>query len=115
MACGVARILSHWAGSASTAITAAPNRAHSTATEPDPAPTSQIVRPGAGPSRASTSARTSALVIIESRCSNASSGSAHPSGAPGWPASQRGGPGACVLVEADEDVGVGEAGPRTGR
>ena len=49
-----------------------------------------MTRPGAGPSRARTSARTSALVIIESRCSNASSGSAQPSGAPWWPASQRG-------------------------
>ena len=53
-----------------------------------------MTRPGAGPSRARISARTSALVIIESRCSNASSGSAHPSGAPWWPASQRGVPGA---------------------
>ena len=37
---------------------------------PAAAPMSQMVRPSPGPSRASTSARTSALVIIESRCSN---------------------------------------------
>ena len=53
-----------------------------------------MTRPGAGPSRARISARTSALVIIESRCSNASSGRAQPSGAPWWPASQRGSLGA---------------------
>ena len=81
---------SHWAWSASTAMTYAPKRAHSTATDPEPAPTSQMVRPGAGPRRASTSARTSALVIIESRCSKASSGRAQRCGAPAWPASQRG-------------------------
>ena len=102
-----ARIRSHCAESDSTAITWAPNRAHSTATEPEPAPTSQIVRPGAGPSRASTSARTSALVIIESRCSNASSGSAQPSGAPWWPR-QPAGRARRLLVQRDEDVGVGE-------
>ena len=69
----------HCAGSRSTAITAAPNRAHSTATEPEPAPTSHTRVPGRGPSRASARARTSGLVTIESRCSNASSPSAHPS------------------------------------
>ena len=99
------RILSHWAWSASTAITWAPNRAHSTATEPEPAPTSQIVRPGPGPSRASTSARTSDLVIMESRWSKASSGRAQPSGAPWCPASQRGSPGASSGSRAMRTLG----------
>ena len=53
---------------------------------------SHTVRPSPGPSRASTRARTSAFVIIASRCSNASSGSAHPAGAPRCPATQPGPP-----------------------
>src|SRR5580704_9862237 len=97
------------------AITQAPKRAHSTATEPEPAPTSQMVRPGAGPSRASTSARTSALVIIESRCSKAVSGSAQVSGAPWWPASQRGADEAAGMAVAAGKPGVAEeSGAATG-
>src|SRR6266487_5885149 len=71
----------HASGSRSTAITAAPSRAHSTPTEPLPAPTSQTRSPTPGPSLASASARTSDLVIIPSRCSKAASCSAHRAGA----------------------------------
>jgi hypothetical protein len=74
----LAAIRSQRTVSRSTAITAAPNRAHSTATEPAPAPTSHTSVPGPGPSRASASARTSALVSTASRLSNSSAPSAQP-------------------------------------
>src|SRR5689334_7653220 len=71
----------HWSWSASTAMTWAPKRAHSMAAAPEPAPTSHTVWPGPGPRRARTSARTSALVIIEPRWAKA--GSARPRSAAG--------------------------------
>ena len=79
-AAALRRTRSASAGSRSTACTSAPKRAHSTATEPLPAPTSHTTSPRRGPRRASTTARTSGLVIIESRWSYASTGSAQPAG-----------------------------------
>src|SRR5690606_12293510 len=79
----LSRSRSQASGSRSTAITAAPNLAHSTAISPSPAPTSQIRSPSRGPSLARTNARTSGG-------SPDSDGSAQPAG-PGWaPATQAG-------------------------
>ena len=74
--------------SLSTATTSAPNRAHSTATDPLPLPRSQTTVPVRGARWASARARTSALVTIESRWSKAVSGRAQPSGTRSPPAIQ---------------------------
>src|SRR6266511_3846091 len=103
------RMRSHASASRSTATTAAPSRAHSTATDPLPAPTSHTRSPRRGPSRARTSARTSALVTIEARCANADSGSAQPAGAGGAPASHPVSP--STSDSARTTVGSGQAPP----
>ena len=94
--CGSLRAIA--SGSWSIAMTAAPRRAHSIATAPLPQPTSQMRSPVPGPSAASASARTSALVIIPARCSNASSGSAQRVGVRGGQTVARPAVGSCTIT-----------------